>query len=86
MEQWVALPIAVGLALLTQAIKDAVPEQYHKVIPLVLTVVGPAVGAGISLLMGGTWQEGAIAGIVGTAGAVYGYEFVHGLRKSMNEE
>ena len=78
------MPIAVGLALLVQALKDAIPKQYHNFIPLALVVIGPAVGAGVSFVMGGSWQEGVIAGIIGTAGAVYGYEFVHGLRKSMN--
>jgi len=73
---WVPVPIAVGLALLVQAIKDAVPEQYHRFIPLALLFVGPAVGVGLSLVMGNTWQDGIIQGVIGAAGSVYGYEFV----------
>jgi uncharacterized membrane protein YjjP (DUF1212 family) len=79
MEQWASVPIAVGLAGLTQAVKQALDERYHRYVPLGLTFVGPAVGAGISLVMGGTWQDGVIQGIVGSAGAVFGYEWVKGL-------
>ena len=85
MDLWVSVPIAVGIAGLTEAIKQALDKAYHKYIPLGLVVVGPAAGAGISLVMGGTWQEGVIAGIIATTGAAFGYDFIHGLRKGMRE-
>ena len=85
-EQWVSLPIAVGLAFLVQAVKQAIDEAYHRYVPLALCVVGPAVGAGLAVVMGDTWQSGVVMGIIGAAGAVFGYEFVHQLRADMGTD
>jgi hypothetical protein len=81
----VPVPIAIALAFLTQAVKQAVDEKYHRFIPLGLSVVGPAVGAGLALVMGQTWQSGVIAGVVGAAGAVFGFEWVKQLVGSMKD-
>ena len=81
-EVWVSIPIAVTLALLVQAVKQAVPEDYHRFIPLGLLFVGPAVGVGLAFVMGNPWQGGIVEGLMGSAGAVYGFEFVKGVAKA----
>lgn len=72
--------IAVAMALLVQAVKQAVPDQFHRYIPLALLFLGPAVGVGLALVLGNTWQQGVVEGIIAAAGAVFGYEFVSNLR------
>ena len=83
---WVSIPIAVTLGLLVQAVKGAVDEGYHRYIPLGLLAVGPLVGVGLSYVMGNPWQMGIVEGLVGSAGAVYGYEFVKGVAKDTSVE
>ena len=72
--------IAVAMALLVQAVKQAVPDQFHRFIPLALLFLGPAVGVGLALVLGNTWQQGVVEGIIAAAGAVFGFEFVSNLR------
>ena len=72
--------IAVAMALLVQAVKQAVPDQFHRFIPLALLFLGPAVGVGLALTLGNTWQQGVVEGIIAAAGAVFGFEFVSNLR------
>ena len=72
--------IAVAMALLVQAVKQAVPDQFHRFSPLALLFLGPAVGVGLALTLGNTWQQGVVEGVIAAAGAVFGYEFVSNLR------
>lgn len=84
---WYVSPvIAVALAFLVQAVKEAIPEQYHRFIPVALLFLGPAVGVCLALVMGNTWQQGIIEGVFGAAGAVYGYEFVKGIVKQIRQD
>jgi hypothetical protein len=72
----IPIPIAVFLSFVVQAAKQAIPKPYHKFIPAGMLVVGPAVSVGLAVVMGHTWQMGITWGVVASAFAVFGYEFV----------
>ena len=72
----IPIPIAVFLSFVVQAAKKAIPETYHKFIPAGMVIVGPALSVGLAVVMGATWQMGVLWGVVATAFAVFGYEFV----------
>jgi len=72
----ISVPLAIVAALLTEVLKQAVPERYHNFVPLTLTVIVPAFSAGLWVAQGFFWVDGLIQGVVSTAGAVYGWSFV----------
>jgi len=73
--------IAVIAAFITQAVKQAVPETYHRYIPLPLAVVLVAAGVLLAYLQRTDMVQGGIMGFMAAALAVYGYEFVTGIIK-----
>lgn len=72
----VTAAIAILAAFVTQAVKQAIPEEYHRFIPLPLAII--LIGAGVLLayLTGGSLVDGGVGGMVAAALAVYGFEFV----------
>ena len=73
--------IAVIAAFITQAVKQAIPEQYHRYIPLPLAAILSGVGVGLAWLQGQDMVQGGIMGFMAAALAVYGYEFIDGFIK-----
>jgi len=73
--------IAVIAAFITQAVKQAIPEQYHRYIPLPLAAVLIGVGVLLAWLQHQDMVQGGIMGFMSAALAVYGYEFVTGVIK-----
>lgn len=67
--------IAVIAAFITQAVKQAIPESYHRFIPLPLALVLVGVGVLLAYLQGQDMVQGGIMGFMAAALAVYGYEF-----------
>ena len=71
--------IAVIAAFITQAIKQATPESWHRYIPLPLAAALVAVGVLLAWLQNQDMVQGGIMGFMAAALAVYGYEFVTGI-------
>lgn len=71
--------MAVVAAFITQAVKQAIPEQYHRFIPLPLAAVLVGVGVLLAWLQAQDMVQGGIMGFMAAALAVYGYEFVTGV-------
>ena len=69
--------IAVIAAFVTQAVKQIVPEEYHRYIPLPLALVLVGVGVLLAWLQAEDLVAGGIGGFMAAALAVYGYEFIH---------
>ena len=67
---------AVIAAFITQAVKQAVPQQYHRYIPLPLAAILIGVGVLLAWLQGQDMVQGGIMGFMSAALSVYGYEFV----------
>lgn len=76
----VAVPVimAVVAGFLTQAVKQAIPERYHRYIPIPLAVILCGAGVLLAWLQGTNPVDGGTAGIVAAALAVYGYQVVKG--------
>ena len=72
----VTATIAVIAAFITQAVKLAIPEQYHRYIPLPLAAVLVGVGVLLAWLQNQDMVQGGIMGFMAAALAVFGYEFV----------
>ena len=79
----VAVPVimAVVAGFLTQAVKQAIPEKYHRFIPIPLAVALCGAGVLLAWLQGTNPVDGGTAGIVAAALAVYGYQVVKGFIK-----
>ena len=73
--------MAVIAAFITQAVKQAVPEQYHRYIPIPMAIILTGIGVLLAWLQTQDLVEGAIMGFMSAALAVYGYEFVTGIIK-----
>ena len=71
--------IAVIAAFITQAVKQALPEQYHRYLPLPLAAILVGVGVLLAWLQGQDMVQGGIMGFMSAALAVYGYKFVTGV-------
>ena len=72
----VSAVVALFAAFLTQAVKQAIDEKWHRFIPLPLAGVTVVAGVVLAYLQGADLVQGGIEGFVGAALAVYGYEFV----------
>lgn len=70
--------MALIAAFITQAVKQAIPEEWHRFIPLPLAAVTIGVGILLAFLTSNDMVAGAIEGIVAAALAVYGYDAVKG--------
>jgi len=70
-------------SLVVQAFKGAIPEGYHKQIPVVLMFVLAAIGAGISLSYGNDPVAGAFEGLFGAGAAVGLYQMARGVVPSV---
>lgn len=77
----VTATMAVIAAFITQAVKIAIPEQYHRYIPLPLAAILVGVGVLLAWLQGQDMVQGGLMGFMATALAVFGYDFVHGVIK-----
>lgn len=75
------LPMALVAMFFTQAIKLALPEKYHRYLPLGLGSVLMAVGAILAFVSGASPLAGAAEGLIGAWGAVWGYESLKGLTR-----
>ena len=73
--------MAVMAAFFTQSVKQAIPERYHRYIPLPIAVVLIGIGVFVAWLQGGDMVAGGIGGMMAAALAVYGYEFMHSVIK-----
>ena len=73
--------MALIAAFITQAVKQAIPEDWHRFIPLPLAGVTIGVGVLLAFLTGNDMVAGALEGIVAAALAVYGYDTVKGFVK-----
>jgi len=71
--------IAVIAAFITQAVKQAIPQAWHRYIPLPLAAVLIGVGVLLAWLQRQDMVQGGIMGFMAAALAVYGYEFVTGV-------
>jgi hypothetical protein len=71
----ITMGLAVIAGFVTQAIKQRVPQQYHRFIPLPLAAVLVGVGVALAWLQGQNLAEGGLQGFFSAALAVYGYEF-----------
>ena len=70
--------MALIAAFLTQAVKQAIPEQYYRYIPLPLAGATIGIGVLIAYLSGNDMLVGALEGVVAAALAVFGYDAVKG--------
>jgi hypothetical protein len=68
--------MAAIAAFVTQAVKQAIPEQMHRYIPIPLALVLVGIGVFFAWYRGTDLLAGGIEGFVAAALAVYGYEFV----------
>ena len=73
--------MAVIAAFITQGVKQAIPEQYHRFIPFPLAAILVGVGVLLAWLKGQDMVQGGIMGFMAAALAVYGYQFVIGVIK-----
>ena len=73
----VTAAIAIAAAFITQAVKQALPKQYHRYIPLPLALILIGLGVLLAYLKAEDMVAGGVGGFVAAAWAVYGYEFVH---------
>lgn len=71
--------MAVVASFLTQAVKQAIPEKYHRYIPIPLALVTVGVGVLLAWLQGQNMVTGGIEGFLAAALAVYGYETIKGI-------
>jgi len=74
----VSAVMAVIAAFVTQAVKQAVPESWHKFIPLPLAGVCTGLGVLLSWLQKADMVAGGLEGFLGAALAVYGYQTIKG--------
>ncbi len=81
----ISIAMAVLSIFLVQAIKQAIPETWHRYIPIPLLIVLVAAGVLLAWLQGGDMVSGGIEGLFGAALAVYGYEFYKSLRGPVQE-
>lgn len=75
----VSAVMAVVASFLTQAVKQAIPETYHRYIPIPLALVTVGVGVLLAWLQGQNMVTGGIEGFLAAALAVYGYETIKGI-------
>ena len=87
MSAYLIAGIGLVAAFVTQVLKDAVDERFHRYIPVVLGILMALVGGGVAWYSGeppdGARGQaivvGVFEGIFAAAVAVYGYEFVKNL-------
>lgn len=72
----VSAVMAVIASFLTQAVKQAIPEVYHRFIPIPLALLTTGIGVLLAWLQGQNMVTGAIEGFLAAALAVYGYETI----------
>ena len=71
----VTMTMAVIAAFITQAVKQMVPSEYYKFIPLPLGAILVGIGILLAWLTGNDMVAGGVEGLMAAALAVYGYEF-----------
>ena len=70
--------MALIAAFLTQAVKQAIPDELHRYIPIPLALVCVGLGVLLAYLQAGDMVTGGLDGVVAAALAVYGYQAVKG--------
>jgi energy-converting hydrogenase Eha subunit A len=78
--------MAVIAGFVTQAVKQAVPESWHRYIPLPLALVLTGVGVLLAWLQGQNMVTGGLEGFLGAALAVYGYQAIRGFVKPQGDD
>lgn len=78
----VSISMAVIAIFLTQAVKQALPEAWHRYIPIPIMVVLVLVGALLAYFTGADLVQGSLEGVFGAALAVYGWELFKSIRGS----
>ena len=73
--------MAVIASFLTQAVKQIIPEEYHRYIPLGLAAVLIGAGVLLAFLQGQSMVDGGIEGMMAAAFAVFGYQGIKGIVK-----
>jgi len=75
----VSAVMAVIASFITQAIKQIIPEQYHRYIPLPLALALVGIGVLLAFLQSADMVAGGIEGMMAAALAVFGYQTVKGI-------
>jgi hypothetical protein len=70
----ISMTVAVIAAFVTQAVKQVVPQGYHRYIPLPLALALTGAGVLLAWLQGENMVAGGVEGFLAAALAVYGYE------------
>lgn len=75
----VSAVMAVIASFVTQAVKQAIPENWYRYIPLPLALVMVGVGVLLAYLQAADMVAGGLEGFMAAAFAVYGYETIKGI-------
>jgi uncharacterized membrane protein YqgA involved in biofilm formation len=73
--------MAIVAGFITQFVKGAIPEEFHRFIPLPLALVTIGLGVLLAWLQGQDMVAGGIEGFLAAALAAYGYDAIKGFIK-----